>query len=302
MQTVFTILGVLLATFALRDLFQTLFHPAARGPISDWIGLTIWRILRRFFPKALAAAGPLAFASVVLYWMASIVLGFALLYLPHLPHKFTFVQGLNPANYGSFLGAVNVSLSSLMTLSSGAYSKSLWIQFFMSIESVFGFGLLTASISWILSIYPVLEHRRSLAHQATLLHFAEHKGIQRLDNLSDSELQEFLLGFSSMLTTHRNELTQFPITYFFAEPEAKTSLAGILPYLADIAEEFANRKGGVALAAATLGGAIDDFLALIAGSFLRKSFGRREDILIAFAEDHGRKPARSPRHRLPKAA
>ncbi|HKW16196.1 MAG TPA: hypothetical protein VJO35_01685 [Terriglobales bacterium] len=61
--------------------------------------------------------------------------------------------------------------------------------------------------SRILSIYPVLEHKRSLSHQATLLHFAEVNGIRRLDQISDSDVQELLLGLASQLSTHRNELT-----------------------------------------------------------------------------------------------
>ena len=51
------------------------------------------------------------------------------------------------------------------------------------------------------------------------------------------DLQVILLGFASQLITCRNEMAQFPITYYFHEDETETALAGILPYLAEIAEE-----------------------------------------------------------------
>ena len=302
MTVLLTVIGAVLVLAALQDVFHTLFHPAARGDISDWIALRIWRAFRKLLPGVLDFAGPIAFVTVVGYWLISTIVGFALIYHPHLPQAFTFTPGLSPERYATFGGALNVSFASLMTLSAGAYSKDLWIQLLMGIEAIFGFAILTASISWILSIYPVLEHRRSLAHQATLLHFAEAKDIRRLDDISDSDLQQILLGLASQLTTHRNELTQFPITYFFYEEDQQTALPGILPYLADIAEQSVSRSGAAAIAATVLGGAVDDYLKLIAGSFLSTKFTNREDILRAYAEDQKREPVRSPRMPFIKAA
>jgi hypothetical protein len=294
MTIFFTIVGTLLVFAGLQDLFHTLFHPAARGDISDWMALRIWRIFRRV-PQALDFAGPTAFVTIVLFWALSIVVGFALLYYPHLPQAFAFSEGLNPGNYASAWGALNISLSSLITVSSGAHAKEQWIGLLMGIEAVFGFALLTASISWILSIYPVLEHRRSLAQQATLLHFSEATGIRSLDEISDSDLERVLLGFAAQLISHRNELTQFPITYFFYERDKETALAGILPYLSDISEQSAARGGAAAIAATTLGGAIDALLKVIARSFLTREFTTMQEILAAYAEDQRRAPVRSPR-------
>jgi hypothetical protein len=218
-----------------------------------------------------------------------------------LPTAFTFDPGLVPASYGSFLAALDISLSSLMSLSIGAYSKSLLIQCMLGIECVIGFGLLTAAVSWLLSIYPVFEHRKSLAHEATLLHFAEATGVRRLEDIADSDLHQLLEGFAAQLITCRNELSQFPITYYFHEDETETALAGVLPYLADIAAQNVNRSGAAGLSATVLGGAVDDYLKLIARSFLHRPFTSRDDILRAFATDHQRQIVRAPQRR-PKAA
>lgn len=289
------IIGALLILFALQDVFHTLFHPAKQGDISDWIARRIWRILRRLSARVLSFAGPVAFVTTVLYWVLSIIIGCALIYLPALPRSFVFAPGINPAAYQSILGAINLSLAALITLSTGVYSNKLWIGLVMSFESIVGFGLLAASVSWILSIYPIVEHRKSLAHSATLLHFAEIKGIRSLADISDSELSEILFMLASQLTTCRNELLQFPITYYFHEDEQETSLAGVLHYLDDIAVQNLRRKGAAALAAATLGGAVEDYLKVVANVFLKREFSSRSEILGALAADHLREPVRSPR-------
>jgi len=166
---ILTLIGSVVIIAALQDLFHTIFHPSASDGISDWLELQVWRAFRRATYTDLSFAGPLAFVLIVTYWAISILIGFALIYWPRLPASFVFASDLDPGHYASFAGALNISLDSLITTSTGVSSSSLWLQFLKGIEAVFGFAILTASISWILSIYPVLEHRRSLAHEATLL-------------------------------------------------------------------------------------------------------------------------------------
>lgn len=286
---------------AVRDVFHTLFHPAKQGAVSDWIARSIWVTVRFISRRSLSFAGPLAFVTIVLYWALSIIVGFALIYLPALPQDFSYANGLRGEGFASFLGALNISIGSLITLSTGVYSKVNWIGLMMGVESIIGFGLLTASVSWILSIYPILEHRKSLAREATLLHFAEAEGIRRLEQVSDSEVQQILMGLASQLITGRNELVQFPITYYFHEDDKQTSIAGILPYLADIADQNARRSGGAAVAAVALGGAVDDYLRIVAHIFLDDDFSGRDEILRALADDHLRKVIRSP-YQPPRAA
>jgi len=171
------------------------------------------------------------------------------------------------------------------------------MHFLMGTEAVLGFALLTASVSWILSIYPVIEHRRSLAEAANLLHFAEANGIRRLDQVPDDEFADILLTLVGQMITHHNELVQFPITYFFDDQDLRFSLAAILPYLADISAQNTHRGGSAAIAATSLGGAIDEFLKVIAEYYLRLPFTSREEILRAFAADHCREMIRAPRPR-----
>lgn len=294
MTIVITIFGLVVILAAIRDIFHTLFHPSEQGDLSEWIARSIWGGFRRFLPRALNLAGPISFLAVVAYWTVSMIVGFALIYLPHIYQGFVFSAGIQHDEYANFLGALDASIGSLITLSTGIYSKQPWMQLIMGTESIIGYGLLTASVSWILSIYPVLEHRKSLAHEASLLHFSEINGIRRLRDLAESDLQSILLGLAGQLTTSRNELIQFPITYYFHEHERETSLAAVLPYLADIATQNVRREGAVALAATVLGGAIDDYLKFVGRTFLKRRFTERHEILNALAADHLREMIRSP--------
>lgn len=289
--------GAVIALAALSDLFHTLFHPASSGHISDWISLSLWRAMRRGLPSRLRMAGPLIFAAIIAYWAASVVIGFALIYRPYLPDGFAIEAGLDPRAFDSFVGALSFSLSSLITQTAGAIPRSPWLQMLCGLEAVFGFAILTASISWILSIYPVLEHRRSLAHEATLLHFGETTGERPLESLDDSELQTILLGLAAQLTTHRNELTQFPIAYFFFEEESKTALPSVLPYMAELADRFTGREGAARFAAVTLGGAVQDYAEVLQNDFLKRKFQSKHEALAAYAHDHLRQMVHSPRQR-----
>jgi hypothetical protein len=204
------------------------------------------------------------------------------------------MDGLDPRLFDSFFAALNFSIGTLITEFIGATPTNGVLQLLTTIEAIFGFAILTASISWILSIYPVIEHRRSLAHQASLFHHGETTGYRHLEALSDAELQTILLGLASQLTTHRNELSQFPITYYFQEPESKTAIGGILFYISELADRFSDREGAVRIAAVTLGGAIKDYLSFIDEQFFQRKYDGREASLRRLAEDHRRKPVHSP--------
>lgn len=294
MTTLSIVCGCLLVLVALKDLFNTLFHPGSSGQVSDWISLRMWRLCRRFFPSHLEIAGPMIFAAVIGYWTASVVVGYTLIFRPFLPRDFAFAAGLDAASFDSYFGALNISLGGLITQSVGAIPKLSGLQFGATLEAVFGFAILTASISWILSIYPVLEHRRSLAHEAMLLHFGEATGARPLESLQDSELQTILMGLAAQLTTHRNELTQFPITYFFYESENKTALAAILPYMGELADRFAGREGAVRFAAVTLDGAVRDYVQVLEKDFLKRRFASKAEAAAAYANDHLREVVLTP--------
>ncbi len=282
--------GVFLVGFALDDLFHTLFHPAGRGALSDWVGRAVWFIFRKLSDHKrdyITLAGPFAILSIMLMWVLSMVVGFAFFYYPFMRH-FVLAPGLDPAHHRGFFDAINVSLGSLITVGGDFNSESKVLRLLMGIEATIGFGLLTASVSWLLSIYPALERRRTLAHEATLLHFAEQETGTRIEHLPPSDAQDVLWGLASSMATARNDLTQFPIIYYFASGDEETGFSGVLPYLAELAAVAAhpNMPPSVRLAGISLGGAIDDYLEFIAKTFIRMQTDDKPRIMQRYAEEH----------------
>jgi hypothetical protein len=221
-----------------------------------------------------------------------VVIGFSIIYMPYIGSQFALAPGLDPARHHSFLDAVNVSLGSLITVGGDFNSKSRVLRLAMGVEATLGFGLLTASVSWLLSIYPALERRRTFAHQITLLHHAEIESGSLIIELPSQEAQQIIWGLVAEMSSLRNDLTQFPITYYFHSGEAPTGLAGALPYIAELAGAASrpNVAPGLRLAATALGGALDDFLEYVAGTFLRMPVGDKTAILHRYAEEQMREP------------
>jgi hypothetical protein len=293
--TLLTVIGFAIIAIPIVDIFQTLFHPAGRGTLSDWTAHIIWKIFRKIAKLrrgVLTFAGPTAILTIIVKWAGLTILGFSFIYWAHIQNDFSFSQQMDRASHVTFWGAFDYSLSALITQTEGFYPKSIWLHFISGIEAIIGFGLLTASVSWLLSIYPVLEAQRSVAHRATLLHEAEKQ--TGLDLLEDKtgQVSSWLLALAGDLAGLRNQMSQFPIVYYFNVGEKPTAIAGILPYLAELADRAVNTSNAPAfrLAGTTLGGAVKDFANLLAELFLHMPENNEAEILLAYAREHMFKP------------
>src|SRR5438270_11258001 len=117
MTLAFHIFGASLVAAALFDVFQTLFHPLGAGAMSDWLSCAIWRASRHFaFPRFATYVGPVIFVVILISWFALVVIGFGLIYRPHMATEFALAPGLDPSRHHDFLDALNVSLGALVTL------------------------------------------------------------------------------------------------------------------------------------------------------------------------------------------
>ncbi|HEX6804173.1 MAG TPA: hypothetical protein VF133_10885 [Terriglobales bacterium] len=283
-----TAIGVLLLAAALLDVFQTLFHPAGRGAMSDWTARLVWRVFRRMAArksKVLTYAGPVSILAIIASWAALTWFGFALIYLPDLQNRFTPSPGENAGARG-LAEALSLSIGALITVSEGSYAIPHWLQLLRGLEAVIGFGLLTASVSWLLSIYPVLESRRSVAQRATLLHDAEREN--QLDMVRDSprQAEDWIFNLGAALAGLRNQMAQFPITYYFDMGDAETALAGTLSYMLELADRAVNSEApSLRLSGTVLGGAVHSLLELLARDFLSIDTGDKQAILRAYASE-----------------
>jgi hypothetical protein len=285
------IVGLSMKGLAFWDVFHTLFHPAGRGAISDFLARGVWTIFRTIAKRrhqAIVLAGPVAILTIISVWATLLVVGDALIFWKFIAKCFVMASGMDIKQHTSFFDALNISLGGLITLSGDFNSNSRILRLMMGMEGVFGFGLLTASVSWLLSVYPVLERRRSMSHEVTLLHKAEElEGID-VRSLPEQELQTLLLGLTQQVSTIRNDLSQFPITYYFHVGERITATPGVMAYMYDLAESCSESKygKGVRLSASMLAGSITDYTNLVAEVFLRKDEREPRKVIRMYAKDH----------------
>lgn len=156
MDVVWTLIGIALIALALRDIFDVLFHPLGRGVIARRIVQGMSALARRS-PRGSSTlgllAGPLSYIAVVGTWTTLLAVGWAFVFYPHLPGGFHFDVGLNPAQHAGFIDALYISLVNLTSLGYGDISPAApLLRILGPVETTMGLGLLTASISWLISI------------------------------------------------------------------------------------------------------------------------------------------------------
>ena len=265
MDVVWTILGIALILVALRDIFDVLFHPAGRGIVARRVVRGVSGGTRRL-PGGSGTlgllSGPLGYIAVIGTWAALLAVGWALVFMPQMPGGFTFDPALDPAEHSGFADALYVSLVNLTSLGYGDISPaSPLLRILGPVETMFGLGLLTASISWLISIYNAISRRDSLAHEVRLAKEAEERLGEKLADADPELLATMLAGFAEQLIRSRRDLIHFPITHYFRTEDEERALAGLLPFLSSLVEEAGEegRPHALRVRAEILRMAIDDF-------------------------------------------
>ena len=292
MDIVWTVLGVALIGIALRDIFDVLFHPLGRGMIARRVVRGIATLARQA-PRQTGTlgllAGPLSYIAVVATWTALLTVGWALVFLPQLPQGFNFDSQLDPAAHSGFLDALYVSLVNLTSLGYGDISPAAaLLRILGPIETLFGLGLLTASISWLISIYGAISRRYSLAHEVHLAKEAEERLGEKLADADPELLETLLAGFAEQLIRARRDLIHFPIVHYFRTEDEERALAGLLPFLGSLVDEAGgeDRPHSLRVRAEILRMAIDDFAETLRKR-LRIPGESTEEILDQYQSDHG---------------
>lgn len=292
MTAIITVLGALLVLVALRDVFDTLFHPHGQGVVSEKLMRAVWRATRRLARgnhRLLSLAGPVAFIAVISAWGALVVLGFALITWSHLPDSFAISAGLDPAQQGSFVDAVYLSMVDLTSLGFGDIVPTTdLLRLLAPLETLIGLGLLTASISWILLLYRVLSDYRSLSHEVALLMAAERSSPTGLAGIDPSVSAGVLAHLTSRVVAMRDDFVHSPIAYYFHPRDPRHALPVLLPGLIEVVESCSasDRSPALAFQATMLDQAITDLLTAIADEFLGTPGDSPHEALAGYRRDH----------------
>ncbi|MCM1966056.1 MULTISPECIES: potassium channel family protein [unclassified Streptomyces] len=287
MNWLFNVAGAVLVLFVLRDVFHTLWHPTRHGGLSRLVMTGLWRLSTSVTARRRASglAGPVAMVAVVAVWALTVVVGWALIYWPHMPDAFTYTAGLRPTEHASFVDALYISLVNVSTLGLGDIAPTEgWLRILAPLEALVGFALLTATVSWTLGIYPALARRRALALR--LSHLARtHPTTDQIDTDAGAAVLDSLAAGISVISV---DFMQYAESYYFYDGDDRTSLALHMTYADNLADQAAlARHPDVRLAAAVLRAALEDLAVILDQRFLHTR-GAARQVFEAFARDHGR--------------
>src|SRR3954469_7156098 len=281
-----TVAGAALVAVALRDVFDTLFHESGRAVLSRLLMRGVWRAFRRLGGRRrLSLAGPIALIVVVMSWATMLVVGWALFLMPHMPEDFAF----GARHSSRVVESLYLSLTTLTTVGFGDIAPAEgWLRIVTPIEALLGFGLLTASVSWLLSVYPLLSRRRSLAYEIHLLTEAESETGAAITGMEPWAAESVYSELMTRLVSVERDMVTFPVAYYFTEADSRFALPAAMPSLLRLAEAGcgADVPSPVRLSATMLREAIGDFARTIAARFHGSAADDTEDLLDDYARDH----------------
>ena len=220
-------------------------------------------------------------------WTLLLVAGWALIYYPHLPDAFRFSSGMDPQQYRGWVTAFYISVVTLVTLGYGDITPTAgWLRLLAPVQALVGFALLSAGVSWVLSLYPVLARRRSFSQEVALLREAESASGVSL--VSQAHAADQLHALASRLVMIRGDLLQFPVTYYFHTRQNDPPLFRGIPYLWELAAcgKEKDQPEAVRLAATMLALAIDQLAQALAAEFAQLKAASTMKVFARYAEDH----------------
>lgn len=290
-DALWTVMGAGLILLMLADVFFTLLYPHGSGPVGRTIMRGFWLLSRRLRGRASTIAAPLAMAAVIGAWAGLAAIGWALLYLPHLPQGFVYEAGV--PQRGDFAEAVYISMVTLSTVGFGEIvAAHPLLRLVAAFQAVTGFGLLTATVTWILQTYPALSRRRAVAHHLNL--FKEAAGPEGVNSLEPRHAAGLLESLARNVASVSIDLLSFHETYYFREVEQRGSLPATVAYAHQLASEAElSENPELRFAGRMLHAALDDLAEVLRGKFGHPGTTSSE-VFDSYALHHRHRQPRGP--------
>jgi hypothetical protein len=283
-------LGIVIALFAVHQMFQDLFHPTQTGALSEWAGRKIYRLFRRF-PHLLETAGPLTVFLVIFLWATLLVTGFAFIYWSVFPADFELRGPRQPSTNDAFWWCFYYSLQMLTTLGIGDITPLPdWLRILSAFNTLIGFSLVTASLTWIVLLFPALTRLRALARRSITL----------ADAQSDTGVPVFSPGMHTVLMElaeavlyARVDLVHFPVLFYFYSGDPRASLSQALLTLLEFADrgQQSSYPELIRLAAASLRTALQQIAEVISDKLDYRDHSCQE-VFAHYAAVHEPRPRR----------
>ncbi len=232
----FEVAGTALVLFTLREVFRDIFHPTRAGNLSDALGRGTSLLLRH--SRLRNAAGPLALIAVLLAWIVLLSAGFAIIYYGLYPSDFYTTASVDSMSVGSrMVHCLYFSVGSLCTFQTFDLNpKTDWLRLIVAFQGLVGISMITASVSWLVLLYPALSRQRATARWLTLAQEAEERSGLRIEEHDPA----FLILLEQQIIQARLDMVLFPILLHFYALTPAYTLALALPTACRYAREGAD--------------------------------------------------------------
>jgi hypothetical protein len=277
-------IGVLIVAFTVREMFHDLFHPSVGGSVSEGIAKTVfWAMPRR--PKTLSLAAPLAVFIIILSWAMLMAAGFAFIYWGVPPWVYRLEPGVKAPTSG-FGTALYFSLEAMTTLGLGDIKPAVdWFRILVTMHTLIGFALVTASLTWMLLIFPATARTSRVALMAWALAESERRtGLGAVSTGGADMLRQLTEG----IIRFRIDLIHYPILYYFRAQRDEACMANGIVIIDAFSQQGreAGQPDGVRFYAEALSVALDRAAELLGSRYREVDKRNRGEVIRAYVFDH----------------
>lgn len=280
-------MGGLILTLLLTDVFLTVFHAQGHGgPLTRRQNRLVWSLSRRVGVRRdgaprdalLGLAAPVMIVVTFVTWVALLVAGFALVYLPWIE---TFL--VSPGSLRDpWLEAFYFSGYTAATLGLGDLVPDQGVlRLLTPLEAFGGFALLSASLTYLLAVYRELIEMQALASETAGYRRVLDRGRSGRSGGDDGHsLDRWAEDAASRLTYVLQSHFQYPILHYFRPRERDRALPVQLGPLLDLSEvpvtEAEDQRAGAEasrLSFLVLRDALTNYLMTVDDVFVPDRFG-----------------------------
>lgn len=222
MTVAFLVLGTAIVTATAVDVVLTILHPSRRGPITTASGRLVFEAMRRPAlafgrPNLMSGAGAAAIVANVVAWVALLWVGWALIYLPHMD-DFAYTPSVEYSGR-DFWEALYFSGMSLSTVGFGdIVAESDALRILSVLEAATGFGLITAAMTYVLSVIPRVSSVRSGARS---VQSQAGDAAKAADMARDAS---YLVALQRQVLDIGEQTERFPVLYYFHSEDTYASM------------------------------------------------------------------------------
>jgi hypothetical protein len=219
--------GALLIVAVGLDVFRTVLLPTSRGTTDRVLSELVWALARaaptRVRAGARRASGPLSLVLTSVVWYGSLLLGYALIYLPGV-QSLSYAQG-TPFGARGLGEALYLSGTALTTIGFGdIVGTSTPVRLLTVVEAASGLGVLTATLGYLPTIYTLVSGLRSSNQAVADLGAESPEGAAAL--LSTDPVL-VLDGVRRDVLAARQHLQRFPVLHTF-HPDYDESVVALV--------------------------------------------------------------------------